>query len=131
MITLQNVGAYRLIQTKKHHTKILYLENISYAWVKFENIGEVLIVSHKDYPQECTLSTGRYMLYKVQSERSLRSGMHLELQVGQDKWQGYLIPDGLPDNRRIHTRIIPVGEVVTSNTLYDKREGLEMSLSNA
>jgi len=129
MITLQTTGHYELVQTKKHHTKILFLKDEAYAWVRFRNIGEILVVSRKDYPQECTLSKGEYRLYEVEDEPALNDTLHLELEIGADDWQGYLLITGLPNEERKRVRIIPTNEIITNNPLFNNRPELDLSLA--
>jgi hypothetical protein len=33
--------------------------------------------------------------------------------VGKGTWQGYLLPTGLPDDKKKRNRIIPTDEVIT------------------
>ena len=113
MITLMGTGNYRLIETKKD-TKILYLDNQVFAWITSKNIGEILIVSHKAHKTDCLLSVGTYNLYAVKDEENLTDLQHLELNVGDDTWQGYLLLTGLPDDRKKRSRIIPTPQLVTN-----------------
>ena len=122
MITRLITGTYQLVQTKKQHTKIVRLGDDQYAWVAFENIGEVLVLLHSDYPIECTLSAGEYRIYEVESEPELTDSLHLELQVAQEQWQGYLLLTGLPDEQRKRTRIIPTRETITNNELDNRKD---------
>jgi len=126
MIRLQTIGAYTLYQTKKSHTKMLKMGKGTYAWVDFENIGEILVDSRGDYTAECTLSDGEYRIYDIDEEPNLNDNTHLELQVGRNKWQGYLLLTGLPSKDRQRTRMIPTNEIITDNPLFrDKVEVVE------
>ena len=115
MISLQALGSYRLVQTKKHHTKLLYLDNDAYAWMTYENTGEILVILTSEFAVECSLSVGEYRLFKVEGESSLTDTLHLELEVGNNKWQGYLLLTGLPGNVNKHTRIIPTNEIISND----------------
>lgn len=130
MITLQTIGSYKLCQTKKQHTKILYLDEDSYVWVRFEKIGEILVKARGDHATEFTLSSGQYRIYSVEDEPQLNDNLHLELQVGTNNWQGYLLLTGLPTEHRTRTRIIATDELITGNSLFSNRNELLMSLSN-
>lgn len=114
MITLLKTGNYRLIETK-HHTKVLYLENDTYAWVEPVNIGEILVTSHAVHKTDCVLSTGQYHIYQVDDEPKFTDLTHLELQVGPAQWQGYLLLTGLPNDSKKRGRIVPTSEVITGS----------------
>lgn len=112
MIKLVREGKYKLTQTPKH-AKVLALDKNMYAWVAAVGIGEILVASDKAHSTNQTLAVGRYRMYKVQSEPKLTSIMHLELLVGDCKWQGYLLPTGLPSNGTKKGRIISTKELIT------------------
>lgn len=117
MITLQRRGHYTLIETK-HDNKILYLNNDMYAWVKPAEVGEILVATHKVHKTDCVLSIGHYRLYDVDDEPDLSDQLHLELEVGVDTWQGYLLLSGLPTDEHKRARIIPTTEIITTNPEY-------------
>jgi hypothetical protein len=128
MIMLQRIGLYKLIETK-HNNKILYLDNNIYAWVEPARIGEILVVSHKVHKTDCILSMGHYYLYDVDNEPKLSDQLHLELEVGNNHWQGYLLPTGLPDAHHIRGRIIPTIETVTTNPQFAHGHGIHKNLA--
>src|SRR5688572_27157072 len=97
MISLLSSGRYKLIETVRH-TKILHLDDETFAWVEPRNIGEILVVTHKTHKTDCVLSIGRFRLYDVHDEDHLSDQQHLELEVGPDYWQGYVLLTGLPDD---------------------------------
>lgn len=130
MITQRRQGSYKLIETK-HNTKILYLDNEVYAWIEPSHIGEVLIASHKIHRSDCVLSMGHFHLYEVEDEPYLSDQQHLELEVGQNKWQGYLLPTGLPDDHKKRSRIIPTIEIITGNRRYAHRKEIYRNLATA
>jgi hypothetical protein len=112
MIKLLKKGSYRLIETKAQ-TKLLILdEKDGFAWINAEEIGELLVASHPNHPEDCTLARGEYRLYDVEDEPDFTDLQHLELAVGEGEWQGYLLLTGLPSDgdRR---RIVPTKEVIT------------------
>lgn len=115
MITLLKTGHYKLIETKKD-TKVLYLDKQIFAWITSKNIGEILIVSHRAHKTDCLLSIGKYRLYGVKDEAKLIDLQHLELEVGDNMWQGYLLPTGLPDDHKARSRIIPTPQLVSLAT---------------
>ena len=121
MISLRRSGLYELIETK-HHTKILYLDGDVYAWVEPPNIGEILVTSHKIHKTDCVLSLGRYRLYNVDNELYLHDQIHLELEIGRGRWQGYLLLSGLPNSQKLRGRIIPTEEVISGNPKFALKE---------
>lgn len=128
MITLERQGLYKLIETKKN-TKILYLDNSIFAWIEPKNIGEILVISHKIHKTDCILSMGHYRVYDVTDEPFLSDQQHLELEVGRDVWQGYLLLSGLPDRHNKRGRIIPTNETITGNRRYQNRHELHSNLA--
>lgn len=130
MITLHKAGIYRLIETK-HHTKILYLDDDTYAWAEPVNIGEILVTSHNIHKADCVLGTGVYHLYEAYEEPTLSDQQHLELEVGNNTWQGYLLPTGLPNDVKKRSRIIPTRELITGNPLYADRDSLKSVMAGA
>ena len=128
MITLRRTGLYKLIETKKH-TKVLYLDNDIYAWVEPVHIGEILVVSNKVHVSDCVLSIGNFCLYDVIDEPNLSDQLHLELEVGKDTWQGYLLLTGLPDDHKKRGRIIPTHEIITGNPSFTHRKDLKVNLA--
>lgn len=113
MIKVLKEGSYELIETKQK-TKILILDNTeSYAWIHSKNIGEMLVSSNKSHVANSTLASGKYRLYDISDEPTITDLIHLELLIGQGKWQGYLLPTGLPTTRDKRNRIIPTHECIT------------------
>lgn len=119
MIRVVESGKYILIETKGQ-IKILILEKkISYAWVSIEPIGEILVASHKTHKANHILAVGNYRLYDVKDEKNLSDRLHLELYVGDGVWQGYLLPTGLPTDKKIRNGIIPTHEIITKTSVSD------------
>lgn len=112
MIFLLEEGQYRLIETKGH-TKILILEKKMFAWVNAAEIGEILVTSHKTHEVDHLLTIGKYRLYEVRNEPKLKDSIHLELSVGHGYWQGYVLPTGLPNDKKKRNRIIPTNELIS------------------
>lgn len=130
MITLHRSGQYKLIETKAN-SKVLYLDNDVYAWVEPANIGEILVYSHKVHKTDCVLSMGAYKLYAVDDEPKLSDQVHLELEVGEDHWQGYLLLSGLPDDHHKRGRIISTNETITTDPQYEHGHGIDDNLATA
>lgn len=117
MIRTISQGTYQLIETKSQ-TKILLLDNrYTFAWVHAGEIGEILIASHKTHKADHVLAIGRYRLYEVEYEPDFTDLLHLELYVGETMWQGYLLPTGLPTDKKKRNRIIPTDEIITRSVL--------------
>ncbi len=130
MITTLRTGSYKLIETK-HNTKVLYLDNDVFAWVEPKNMGEILITSHKIHRTDCILGMGNFCLYDVNDESDLSDQIHLELEVGRNVWQGYLLLSGLPDAHKKRGRIIPTIETITGNRRFEHRQDLHKNLAIA
>lgn len=113
MITLIKDGKYRLIETK-HDTKVLYLDDDTFAWIE-PPIGEILVTAKASQNTDCVLSIGKYRLYGVRDEPYFSDNQHLELEVGENVWQGYLLLTGLPRANKKRSRIIPTPEIITGN----------------
>ncbi|HET8671390.1 MAG TPA: hypothetical protein VFM05_12420, partial [Candidatus Saccharimonadales bacterium] len=82
-------------------------------WVNARGIGEILVSSHNPLETDTVLTLGAYKLYDVQDEPKLSDQQHLELEVGQGLWQGYLLPTGLPEGDKKRSRVIPTSEIIT------------------
>lgn len=117
MITLLQNGEHRLIETKKN-TKVLYLDDAIFAWVEPPSIGEILVTTHQSHKADCLLSTGDYYLFTVDGEPELSDHIHLELEVGRNTWQGYLLLTGLPTEQNKRTRIVPTHEIIMGNPKF-------------
>jgi len=128
MISLHRNGLYKLIETK-HQVKVLYLDNDIYVWIEPPTIGEILVTSRKVHKTDCVLSLGHYRLYDVEDEPYLSDQMHLELEVGHNHWQGYLLLSGLPDAHKKRGRIIPTNEIITRNPRYEHRQDIHQNLA--
>lgn len=116
MIRILKKGKYRLIETKGH-TKILFLDKTAtFAWINAAPIGEILVTSHASHAVDHLLALGTYRLYEVKDEPKLTDLLHLELFVGEGTWQGYLLPTGLPSDKKKRNRIIPTVEIITKST---------------
>lgn len=115
MIKVLDEGEYRLIETK-NQTKILFLDTDKvFAWIYVRNVGEILVTSHKPHRADSVVATGKYRLYQVKDEPKITDLIHLELLVGSGKWQGYILPNGLPDDADKRNRIIATTECITKS----------------
>jgi hypothetical protein len=112
MLHLTQQGRYQLSETKGE-IKLLTLGKAVFAWIDLEGIGEVLVASSKPHQIDAVLANGQCRLYEVKDEPELSDQQHLELSVGDGKWQGYLLPTGLPEAQKVRSRIIPSKEVIT------------------
>lgn len=121
MITKVKKGKYEIVETK-YRTKVLYLDSQAFAWIRPQKIGEILVSSHHIQDSDVKVSKGDYVLYDVEDEDTLTDLQHLELEYGQGVWQGYLLPTGLPNDKKKRSRIIPTSQVIT-NTPILKRHG--------
>lgn len=115
MVKLIQQGTYSLIETNGM-VKVLNLDDDRmFVWINAEKIGEILITSHSPHRAHQLLARGRYRLYDVKNEPKLTDIKHFELLVGDGKWQGYLLPTGLPTDDDKKNRIIPTQEIITKS----------------
>ncbi len=113
MLKIIQRGEYKLTETKEK-TKIITLDdNESFAWIIVADIGEISMMAGKLNKEIATLATGKYRLYEVEKDGKYSDQLHLELSLGLGNWQGYLLPEGLPDDETRKNRIIPTDEVIT------------------
>lgn len=113
MIQVVQRGSYRLIETKEQ-TKILLFDNQhAFIWVNTAIIGEILPAAYAAAFNGCILAEGHYRLYLVKNERHLTGQLHLELYVGNGRWQGYLLTTGLPSDPKKGSKMIPTKEIIT------------------
>lgn len=112
MIKIIQQGNYTLIETRRH-IKIFRLDRDVFAWITAKGIGEILVSSHNPHVTDHVLANGTYRMYEVLDEPRLTDLTHLELFVGNGKWQGYLLPTGLPTGKKSRSRIIPTKEIIT------------------
>ena len=118
MISMEANGDYEVVETK-HKTKVLYLDDVAYAWIHPKHIGEILVSSHHFEDSDVKISAGKYMLYDVDNEDYLTDLQHLELEYGHDAWQGYLLPTGLPTGEKKRARIIPTDQIITHSDFFN------------
>lgn len=115
MIKRLKSGNYVLAETPQQ-TKILILDGkAKYAWIHAEEAGDILVSTQKKIKLSSILSAGTYRIYDVENESDFTDLKHIELFVGDGKWQGYLLPTGLP-NGKIRRKIIPTFETITKTT---------------
>lgn len=131
MIDLVQTGAYTLSESR-HGIKLLRLGRKTLPWVVNPRIGSLLILSLNPHVEYEVLSKGVFRLYNVMDEAKLVDLQHLELEVGEGMWQGYLLPGGLPTTFATRKRIIPTRECITHNPAFrDSRLGGMSSVSLA
>lgn len=113
MVKLVRQGTYSLIETK-HMIRVLNLDDDrTFIWINAEKLGDVLIPSNFSHKASQLISRGNYRLYEVKNEPKLTSNNHFELFIGNGKWQGYLLPAGLPEGESKENKIIPTQEIIT------------------
>lgn len=111
MIKLIKRGKYRLIITKDME-RMLYLEDQGYIWSYAKGIGEILSFSKHPHKLQYTLAQGNYVIYKVENEPKYIDLEHLELSIKGNIMQGYLLLTGLPNVKKIRSRIVPTDEII-------------------
>jgi len=114
MIQLIGSGSYRLNgagDSARLITLVSYKDRRTYAWGVSNGIQ---LVDQEPDETYYALGAGKYRLYQVSDEPGLTNQLHLELSLGEGIWQGYLLPEGLPDRRKTKT-MIPVKELITKS----------------
>lgn len=115
MITVVSDGNYQLFETLKQ-TKLLILDKKqTFLWMYTGKIGEILAHPQQPHSTYFLLADNFYRLYVVKNEPNLTDLFHLELFVGNGKWQGYLLPAGLPTQYHKRNKIIPTNEIITQS----------------
>jgi hypothetical protein len=114
MIKQISQGRYQLVGTKDQQ-KMLFLGDQGYLWSYAKGIGELLSFSKHFHKVQYLLAEGTYKIYQVKDEPDLVDLRHLELSVGKNSWQGYLLLTGLPTKNKVRSRIIPTDEIISTN----------------
>lgn len=112
MIKVEDKGSYKLIETRQQ-IKILYLDGAAYVWFFVPGIGSVLEATSRTHQTEHVLARGNYRIYNVKDEVDFSNRQHLELYVGEGRWQGYLLLSGLPSASRKRTKLIATGQAIS------------------
>lgn len=118
MIRIVQEGKYKLIETNEKK-KILTLRERTFSWAKNGEKDELIPTSYIPAEKDYILAIGKYRLYDVKDEFDLADVPHLELLVGEGKWQGYIVPSGIPSGKRKQSVIMPTGEIITKTKSYD------------
>jgi hypothetical protein len=90
MIKLIKQGGYKLVM-QSDNDKTLVLGKQGYHWTLAKGIGEILTFCKSIHKESYTITTGKFKLYQVKNEEKLVDLQHLELSIGDEKWQGYLL----------------------------------------
>jgi len=113
MIKLVESSSYKLVETKDN-LKALILDTVPvYSWKNFGCNGTLEYIKFDSSKICCILSANNYRLYDVINEQNLKKGLHLELYVGNRKWQAYLLTKGLPTSKYKIRPITKIDEVIT------------------
>jgi hypothetical protein len=112
MMRLLEHDKYSLAETPDG-AQILRLGITTYVVVRARRIGLLLVHTYILHRALRCLATGRYRLYEVFDEPNLADEQHLELNVGDYQWQGYLLPTGLPTRDKARSRFIPTEELIS------------------
>ena len=115
MIKLIQKGKYKLLVTKEGKT-MLYLGEQGYLWSFAKNIGYLLSFSKHPHHPQYLLAQGDYRMYEIRNEPRYVDLVHLELSVDAKTRQGYLLLTGLPNSKKIRSRIIPTDEDIGART---------------
>lgn len=100
---------------------MLRLDEKEYLWEYAKGIGDLLLFAKQEHPPLSILSKGTYKIYDVKNEPEYVDLQHLELSVGNNTWQGYLLLTGLPNARKIRSKFVPTNEII-SVTLHNEKK---------
>jgi hypothetical protein len=113
MITVIKRGKYQLCEIGNKKTLLCLGSVKRFLWetsfLKFFDSSNSTIENKK------VKSQGKFFLYDVQNEPKFTSSQHLEMLVEKNAWQGYLLPQGLPNKNTISKNIFPVQELITTS----------------
>jgi hypothetical protein len=115
MITLLQSGKYTLLQAIEE-VKALLLDKKLFGWDEVVAEEELVFFSLKQFHPIGISTTGKYRLYEVKGEKKLVNAIHLELFAGDGKWEGYLLPDGLPTKEVPRKKIVRIDQTITKVT---------------
>ena len=113
MIRVVTKGEYMLLKTCDDRTLLLLEENDPVMWIADSGCADLLEICDKAYSTKCVIVYGNYRLYEVKDESYLTGWEHLELTVGKGRWQGYLLPHGLPSGGKRRREIISTEELIS------------------
>ena len=116
MIWLKASGRYQLSESKDGSRLLClasYYDEVTYAWGYSDGI-QLRLTDQKPDETWSALVVGKYRLYLVNGEADLTDQHHLELLVGEGVWQGYILPEGFPEELTAKT-MIPVKELITKS----------------
>ena len=113
MLKIVDHGCYHLYESSEQDKILIMDKKRTYRWKKLHDSGEIISGSAKNSESDHLLAIGKYRLYTVKDETDLSDGDHLELFIGDGKWQGYLLPLGLPLNKKINYQILATDEIIT------------------
>jgi hypothetical protein len=113
MIKILDHGCYHLYESPEQDKILIIDKKKSYRWNQKKDKGEIVSDSIKSGDPDHLLAIGKYRLYEVKNENDLSDGDHLELFIGDGKWQGYLLPLGMPNIKKTSYQILPTEEIIT------------------
>lgn len=132
MIKLLKSGVYKIVETKNGTILLLLDDRACFAWIQVKEIGDILVHSKAVHRSTNDLSGGKYRLYDVKNETKLTDERHLELLVSKGKWQGYLLPTGLPTSKEKRKRVIATKEQITNaSRIHNSSSYVSNSFSSA
>jgi len=113
MIKILDQGCYQLYKATNESKLLTIDKKKNYIWNKQADKEDITLCAYKNSKKDELLTVGKYRLYAVKNENDLSDGEHLELFVGDGKWQGYLLPTSLPSDKKLTSPIYPTEEIIT------------------
>lgn len=114
-------GKYELFVTTKDH-RILFLDDDEWFAVIEGQLGEILIKSNSDHQRKRTIMQGKYLLVDFNEDPEFKDIPHLFLEK-TNKYEEWVLPNGLPINKGEKVKIINTKHKVDSKKIYERIKG--------
>lgn len=126
MITVTGRGWYHFLEkpkllTAKQEDNVLILDKedesgvikTTYRFNPHYKKGEMSFVSTSSIGIDGKILSGRFRMYETTDEAQFADGTHLELCEGEGKWNCYVLPTGLPNEKELQKEYFSTNKCVT------------------
>lgn len=114
MITVLKRGNYWQLKSPDPSLQfLLEMEDSDNAYLIAEIRNNTGIVEFTSARQKEIEFSRKYRLYETCNEKLLTDGLHLEILLKDGCWQGYLLPQGIPDKKLRKKDVIRTSELIT------------------
>lgn len=123
MIKVRRKGFYHIVAEGGGDKYLVLDKKLSFRWMCQDRVEKLEFVNKAIDDKKAIITSGRYRLYDVRDESHLTNLHHFEMLTGKNMWQGYLLPEGLPEKNMKKKLIFPTKELITytpaqGNTLH-------------